>query len=94
MELELTPKGELNYIDLDNDNPKAIQLEYLAITVVFFERAAQTYYLKEANTNRLPPAIDLYNSTCISFQSIAPCMSIKQVLLFSNPVTVLNVPLA
>jgi hypothetical protein len=44
MGLELTPKSELNYIDLDNDNPKPIPLEYLVITIVFFEKAAQTYY--------------------------------------------------
>jgi len=47
MGLELTPKGELNYIDLDNDNPKPIQLKHPAITVAFFERAAQTYYWKD-----------------------------------------------
>ncbi|WP_158827192.1 hypothetical protein [Mucilaginibacter lacusdianchii] len=44
MGLELVPKGELDYIDLDADDTKTITLKYQALQVSFFERAAATYY--------------------------------------------------
>lgn len=42
--LELVEAGDLNYIDPDVDEPKSIKLEYPAIQVVYFEKAATTYY--------------------------------------------------
>lgn len=42
--LELVEAGDLNYIDPDVDDPKSIKLECPAIQVVYFEKAAITYY--------------------------------------------------
>jgi len=44
--IELLPAGQLNYMDLDADDNKTIQLQQPAIQVVFFEAAAETYYWK------------------------------------------------
>ena len=45
--IELCPKGELDYIDLENDNTKPIDLKNPAITIQEFETMAQTYYWED-----------------------------------------------
>lgn len=42
--LELVEAGDLNYIDPDVDEPKSIKMKCLGIQVVYFEKAAITYY--------------------------------------------------
>jgi len=45
--ISLYPKGKLDYIDFDNDNPEPIHLKNPAITIEELESMAETYYWKD-----------------------------------------------
>jgi len=45
--IELCPKGQLDYLNLENDNTKPIDLKNPAITIQEFESMAETYYWED-----------------------------------------------
>gem|GEM_PF-2369876 len=49
--ISLCPKGNLDYIDFDNDNPEPIHLKNPAITIEELESMAETYYWKDGKYN-------------------------------------------